>query len=63
MTSEHQPSPPAPRAERPDDPPGARPPYEPPRVLKKRALSRATLFTGQGPEGPPAAGPALVASG
>ncbi len=25
--------------------PAARPPYEPPRILKKRSLSRATLFT------------------
>ncbi len=24
-------------------------PYEPPRIAKKRAVSRATLFTGSGP--------------
>jgi hypothetical protein len=24
-------------------------PYQPPRVVKKRAVSRATLFTGSGP--------------
>jgi len=30
-----------------------RPAYEPPRILKKRSVSRVTLFTGGGP---PAAG-------
>ena len=25
--------------------------YQPPRIVKKRAVSRATLFTGSGPEG------------
>jgi len=27
-----------------------RPRYEPPRVVKKRSVSRATLFTGGGPD-------------
>jgi hypothetical protein len=27
-----------------------RPPYQPPRIVKKRAVSRATLFTGTGPD-------------
>lgn len=27
-----------------------RAPYEPPRIRKKRAVSRATLFTGSGPD-------------
>jgi len=27
-----------------------RPPYAPPRIVKKRAVSRATLFTGGGPD-------------
>jgi hypothetical protein len=40
-----------------------RPRYEPPRIQKKRSLSRATLFTGQGPEGPSTAGPGLVGEG
>ena len=26
-----------------------RSPYQPPRIVKKRAVSRATLFTGSGP--------------
>lgn len=26
-----------------------RPAYEPPRIVKKRSVSRATLFTGSGP--------------
>lgn len=26
-------------------------PYCPPRIVKKRAVSRATLFTGSGPDG------------
>ncbi len=25
--------------------------YQPPRIVKKRAVSRATLFTGSGPDG------------
>jgi hypothetical protein len=25
-------------------------PYQPPRIVKKRAVSRATLFTGSGPD-------------
>lgn len=29
--------------------PDARKPYEPPRLLKKRSLARATLFTAHGP--------------
>jgi hypothetical protein len=33
------------RDERPE-----RPPYQPPRIAKKRAVSRATLFTGSGPD-------------
>ncbi len=28
-----------------------RSPYQPPRIAKKRAVSRATLFTGSGPDG------------
>ncbi len=28
-----------------------RPAYQPPRIVKKRAVSRATLFTGSGPDG------------
>jgi hypothetical protein len=32
-------------------PAGERPPYQPPRIVKKRAVSQATLFTGSGPEG------------
>jgi hypothetical protein len=39
----------------------ARPPYEPPRITKRRSVSRATLFSGAGAaaegvvtEGPPA---------
>jgi hypothetical protein len=40
----------------------ARPPYEAPRVTKKRSLARATLFTGIGPiSGGP--GPGLTAEG
>ncbi len=27
-----------------------RPRYQPPRIVKKRAVSRATLFTGSGPD-------------
>jgi hypothetical protein len=27
-----------------------RAPYQPPRIVKKRAVSRATLFTGSGPD-------------
>jgi hypothetical protein len=27
-----------------------RPAYQPPRIVKKRAVSRATLFTGTGPD-------------
>jgi hypothetical protein len=27
-----------------------RPAYQPPRIVKKRAVSRATLFTGSGPD-------------
>lgn len=27
-----------------------RPRYEPPRIVKKRSVSRATLFTGGGPD-------------
>lgn len=36
-----------------------RPRYEPPRVVKKRSVSRTTLFTGGGPSsgGAPAVGP------
>lgn len=26
-------------------------PYHPPRIVKKRAVSRATLFSGSGPDG------------
>lgn len=33
----------------------ARPCYEPPRILKKRSVSRATLVTGAQAEGTPAA--------
>lgn len=29
----------------------ARPTYQAPRIVKKRAVSRATLFTGSGPDG------------
>jgi hypothetical protein len=29
---------------------GRRPAYQPPRIVKKRAVSRATLFTGGGPD-------------
>lgn len=28
-----------------------RSPYQPPRIVKKRAVSKATLFTGSGPDG------------
>ncbi len=41
----------------PDAPPGEpssrrppRPAYHPPRIVKKRPVSRATLFTGSGPD-------------
>ena len=27
-----------------------KPPYSPPRIAKRRAVSRATLFTGSGPD-------------
>jgi hypothetical protein len=27
-----------------------RPSYQPPRIVKRRAVSRATLFTGSGPD-------------
>jgi hypothetical protein len=37
------------RKERDDLPEGSRPPYEPPRITKKRSVARATLFTGGGP--------------
>lgn len=33
----------------PDPAPARRPPYEPPRIVKKRPVSRATLFSGTGP--------------
>jgi len=36
-----------------EQPAADRPAYEPPRILKKRSVSRVTLFTGGGP---PAAG-------
>jgi hypothetical protein len=49
----------------PADAPRRRPAYEPPRIAKKRSLSRATLFTGEGPsaEGPSAGGGGLVGDG
>jgi len=34
------------RGDRPEGPP----PYQPPRIVKKRAVSKATLFTGSGPD-------------
>ncbi len=34
-----------------DDVRKPRSPYQPPRIEKKRAVSRATLFTGSGPDG------------
>lgn len=40
----------------------ARPAYEPPRVTRKKAVTRATLFTGHGGTGS-AAPPPLVANG
>ncbi len=53
---------------RPGDPaeasprdPDHRPAYERPRVVRKRAVTRATLFTGGG--GPSSAPPPLVANG
>jgi hypothetical protein len=39
----------------------ARPAYEPPRVTKKKAVTRATLFTGHGPNAGPM--PPLVGNG
>lgn len=33
-----------------EDAGAARAPYQPPRIVKKRAVSRATLFTGTGPD-------------
>jgi hypothetical protein len=34
-----------------------RAPYAPPRIVKKRAVSRATLFTGSGPDSGGVVGP------
>jgi hypothetical protein len=53
----------APGAPPTDDAPGAsaRPAYEPPRILKKRSVSRATLFSGGG--GGPDPGIGLVGNG
>ncbi len=49
-------------ADRPTDAPAdPRPAYERPRVLKKRAVTRATLFSGGG--GPSSAPPPLVSNG
>jgi hypothetical protein len=45
--TDSKPTPPA--AER-DPQPSPRPAYAPPRITKKRAVSRATLFTGSGPD-------------
>lgn len=33
-----------------DEGPRARPPYQAPRIVKKRPVSKATLFTGTGPD-------------
>jgi hypothetical protein len=40
-----------------------RPAYEPPRIVKKRSVSRATLFSGGGPSGGGPPGPGLTSSG
>jgi len=41
---------PSDRAAPPEEKPAApRPRYEPPRLVKKRSVARATLFSGQGP--------------
>lgn len=40
----------------------ARAPYAPPRVVRKKAVTRATLFTGGG-GGPPSTTPPLVSNG
>ena len=57
MDHDKNPSLPAPDAQRRDT--DARPAYERPRVVKKRSVTRATLFTGGGPS----AGPPLVGTG
>jgi hypothetical protein len=57
MIDEKHPEPEPERAEIPADP---RPRYERPRVLKKRAVTRATLFSGGGPSSAP---PPLVSTG
>ena len=44
-----------------NDQPASRPAYEPPRLVKKRALGRVTLFSGGG--GGPASTPPLVSNG
>jgi hypothetical protein len=62
MTNENEPRSPISSATdaRPAAPAGVRPPYEPPRIVKKRSVSRATLFSGGGPA---ASGLGLTASG
>jgi hypothetical protein len=59
MTDDTLPSP-KPDAAEPAAPDAVRPPYEPPRILKKRAVSRATLFSGGGG---PSSAPPLVTNG
>jgi hypothetical protein len=50
---------PAPSSQAPDADP--RPAYEPPRVHRKKAVHRATLFSGG--SGPPSSTPPLVSHG
>jgi hypothetical protein len=46
-----------------DRTPAPRPRYEPPRVVRKKAVTRATLFTGRGGSGLPPETPPLVGGG
>lgn len=60
MSALDKPSAPRPDAE--DRASAPRPTYEPPRVVRKKAVTRATLFTGRGGDLPPET-PPLVGSG
>ncbi len=59
MTTE-KPSSPTPEPAEATAPASKLPPYEPPCIVKKRAVSRATLFSGGGG---PSSAPNLVANG